>query len=388
MTQHKVLSDDSMTAMDEIARVLGQDAVILSTKKIGEKIEIIGSNDIKDILKSNKKIQKKPNFKELFSQVPLSNNSNNNKSNTIIKYSNNDNIKYSNNDKLLLEKNFVSKNDLENFKCDIKSILNESIITDLSSLNSHINDTNFIKLLKKGYSKKTVNNVFECLNKKEISRSISNFYTNLSDKLTYNLKDKLLNSKNIFITGLTGVGKTTICAKIASYFLDQSISSHNNDNVILINLGKTSPNKTSNLFNFGRVLNLNVFSFSEIEDLDKYLSKNHNKINIVDISNDFLMSKNFNNYLKVSLSDHRKLLLNVIQSGINYKSLKKQIGYFERISPINVLTKLDEIMVNSYDFSMYHDLDCRLGLLSGTNNIIDSIAFANSAILAQYMKDN
>ena len=34
MTQHKVLSDDSMTAMDEIARVLGQDAVILSTKKI------------------------------------------------------------------------------------------------------------------------------------------------------------------------------------------------------------------------------------------------------------------------------------------------------------------------------------------------------------------
>ena len=58
MTQHKVLSDDSMTAMDEIAKVLGQDAVILSTKKIGNKIEIIGSNDIQDILKSNKKIKK------------------------------------------------------------------------------------------------------------------------------------------------------------------------------------------------------------------------------------------------------------------------------------------------------------------------------------------
>ena len=74
MTQHKVLSDDSMTAMDEIARVLGQDAVILSTKKIGQKIEIIGSNDIKDILKSSKKNQKKPDFKELFSKAPLSKN--------------------------------------------------------------------------------------------------------------------------------------------------------------------------------------------------------------------------------------------------------------------------------------------------------------------------
>ena len=29
-----------------------------------------------------------------------------------------------------------------------------------------------------------------------------------------------------------------------------------------------------------------------------------------------------------------------------------------------------------------------IGLLSGTNNIIDSIAFANSLILAQYMKEN
>ena len=88
MTQHKVLSDDSMTAMDEIARVLGQDAVILSTKKIGEKIEIVGSNDIKDILKSNKKNQKKPNFKELFSNVPLSENKTDKKINSLIKNKN------------------------------------------------------------------------------------------------------------------------------------------------------------------------------------------------------------------------------------------------------------------------------------------------------------
>lgn len=380
MTQHKVLSDDSMTAMDEIAKVLGQDAVILSTKKIGEKIEIIGSNDIKDILKSNKKHQKKPNFKELFSKVPLSTNSSNNESKSIVNKNNNNNLS--------VEQSFISKKDFENFKLEIRSILNESIITDLNSLNSHIHDTNFIKLLKEGYSKKTINNVFEHLSKKEISRSISNFYSVLSSKLTYDLKDKLLNSKTILVAGLTGVGKTTICAKIASYLLDQSISHHNNDNITFVNFGKTSPNKSSNLFNFGRVLNLNVYSFSEIKDLNKYLSENQNKVTIVDISNDFLVDENFNKYLKMILTDHKKLLLNVIQSGINYKSLEKQVGYLDKFSPINVLTKLDEIVVNSYDFSMYHDLNCKLGLLSGTNNIIDSIAFANSLILAQYMKEN
>ena len=380
MTQHKVLSDDSMTAMDEIARVLGQDAVILSTKKIGQKIEIIGSNDIKDILKSSKKNQKKPDFKELFSKAPLSKNISNKNINTV--------IKNKNNEKLTSEENFVSKKDLEVFKCEIKSILNESIITDLNSLNNHIDDNNFIKLLNEGYSKKTINSIFENLNKKETSRSINNFYNVLSKKLTFDLKDKLLNSKTILVSGLSGVGKTTICAKIASYLLDQSTSSHNNDNITLINLGKKSPNKTSNLFNFGRVLNLNVYSFSEIENLDKYISENKNETIIVDISKDFLVDKNFNDYLKITHSDNRKLLLNVIQSGINFKSLEKQMSYLDGLSPINVLTKLDEIIVNSYDFSMYHDLNCKLGLLSGTNNIIDSIAFANSLILAQYMKEN
>ena len=380
MTQHKVLSDDSMTAMDEIARVLGQDAVILSTKKIGQKIEIIGSNDIKDILKSSKKNQKKPDFKELFSKVPLSQNITKNGINTVIKNKNSEN--------LTVEENFISKKDLEIFKCEIKSILNESIITDLNSLNNHIDDNNFIKLLNEGYSKKTINSIFENLNKKETSRSINNFYNFLSKKLTFNLKDKLLNSKTILVSGLSGVGKTTICAKIASYLLDQSTSYHNKDNITLINLGKPSPNKTSNLFNFGRVLNLNVYTFSEIENLDRYISENENKIIIVDISKDFLVDKNFNDYLKISHLDSRNLLLNVIQSGINFKSLEKQMSYLDGLSPINVLTKLDEIIVNSYDFSMYHDLNCKLGLLSGTNNIIDSIAFANSLILAQYMKEN
>ena len=380
MTQHKVLSDDSMTAMDEIARVLGQDAVILSTKKIGQKIEIIGSNDIKDILKSSKKNQKKPDFKELFSKAPLSKKISNNSINAV--------IKNNNNEKLTVEENFISKKDFEIFKYEIKSILNESIITDLNSLNNHIDDNNFIKLLNEGYSKKTINSIFENLNKKETSRSINNFYNVLSKKLTFDLKDKLLNSKTILVSGLSGVGKTTICAKIASYLLDQSTSSHNNDNINLVNLAKVSPNKTSNLFNFGRVLNLNVYSFSEIENLDKYISENKNKIIIVDISKDYLVDKNFNNYLKITHSDNRKLLLNVIQSGINFKSLEKQMSYLDGLSPINVLTKLDEIIVNSYDFSMYHDLNCKLGLLSGTNNIIDSIAFANSLILAQYMKEN
>ena len=380
MTQHKVISDDSMTAMDEISRVLGQDAVILSTKKVGEKIEIIGSNDIKDILKSNKKNFNKPNFKELFSNVPLTSNSND-KQNITVK---SEEKEISN----LSQKNLISKTQFEDFKTEIKSILNDSIMTDLNSLNNNIDNSDFIKLLKKGYSKKTINNVFNSLSKQEKPKSIMNFYSDLSKKLTFDLKEKLLSSKIIFVSGLTGVGKTSMCAKIASYLLDQTNTFKGNDKISLINLASTSPHKISNLVNYGRVLNLNVNSFSCVEDLENYILENKNKKIIIDISKEFLMDNKFYNYLKINLLQNKSILINIVQSGINFKSLEKQLSHLKELNPINALTKLDEITINSFDFSIYHDLNCKFGLLSGTNNIIDSIAFANSEVLAQYMKDN
>ena len=47
MTQHKVIADDSLSAMDEISRVLGKEAVILKTQKVNGKIEIIGKSSEK-----------------------------------------------------------------------------------------------------------------------------------------------------------------------------------------------------------------------------------------------------------------------------------------------------------------------------------------------------
>ena len=73
MTQHKVIAEDSLSAMDEISKVLGKDAVILKTEKINGKIQIIGSNNIEDVASSNaKKINKqKMNFSHLFSNHSL-----------------------------------------------------------------------------------------------------------------------------------------------------------------------------------------------------------------------------------------------------------------------------------------------------------------------------
>ena len=110
MTQHKVISEDSMTAMDEISKVLGKEAVILSTKKSNGKIEIIGSNDIIDVLKSKQSKTKsfKPSFQDLFTKEPLK------KDEKLYekKINNEKEISISSNDK----DNSLIKKELENFQ--------------------------------------------------------------------------------------------------------------------------------------------------------------------------------------------------------------------------------------------------------------------------------
>ena len=47
MTQHRVIAEDSLSAMDEISKVLGNDAVILETKKIKPHIPPRYTNRVK-----------------------------------------------------------------------------------------------------------------------------------------------------------------------------------------------------------------------------------------------------------------------------------------------------------------------------------------------------
>ena len=86
MTQHKVISEDSLSAMDEISKVLGKDAVILKTTKVNGKIEILGSNNIEDIASSNakKNVKQKSKFSHLFSNHNLEQKIQNRKVNNIL----------------------------------------------------------------------------------------------------------------------------------------------------------------------------------------------------------------------------------------------------------------------------------------------------------------
>jgi flagellar biosynthesis protein FlhF len=394
MTQHKVIADDSLSAMDEISRVLGKDAVILKTQKVNGKIEILGSNNIEDIASSNaKKINnKKNNFSHLFSNHNLENDNKVRKFNTIIKNENiknnisSQNVSAVNNDNF--DKNYVDIETFKKFTIKIENMLKNMIISDIDDFNKDKNNSLKIDLLKKGFSKKVISEFQEkIIDNKEIEDLELFFYHHLAKKLIFPYEDQIINSDVLFLNGPTGSGKTTLCAKISSYILDNLLSANEKHRLSIINFGPKSTDY-SELLNFGKLLNLNVDSFSSLNDLIQYIEENKIKRKlIIDVSQE---NKNLSGYIdyleKMSINKNCSNLL-TIPASTNKNMINSIMKYYKNSFPTIALTKLDESHISAEELSIFAELNCKIGILSGSRSIIGSIAFAKREVLAQYMKD-
>ncbi len=389
MTQHKVICEDSLSAMDEISRVLGKDAVILSTKKSNGKIEIIGSNDITDILKSqktNKISTDKLKFKELFSKHPIKKTQSIDKENRDNKVVEEEAITKS----IVNVKNHennIDLNILNDFKNDMEKLLQNMIVTDIDGVSNSLDKSLFLKLVRKGFSKQIINSIFQKLEILEMPKNEINFYKIISKKLVFSSKEKIDNSNVVFITGLTGVGKTTLSSKIVSYLLDNKTFINETNNISLINFSPKASNNVTDLINFGRLLNVNVHSLSDVNDLKKFLEVNKNRKLIIDVSKEFILNEEFMSYLRETSNKINYSILLAVQASANKRSILNQISLFDDLQPIIALTKLDETNVGSEELSIFAEINSKIGLLSSSKNIIDALAFAKDEILAQYMKE-
>ena len=72
---------------------------------------------------------------------------------------------------------------------------------------------------------------------------------------------------------------------------------------------------------------------------------------------------------------------------VDKNMIKSMMSLYKNSFPTIVLTKLDESQISAEELSIFAELKCKIGILSGSRSIINSLAFANSEVLAQYMKD-
>ncbi len=393
MTQHKVIAEDSLSAMDEISKVLGKDAVILKTTKVNGKIEILGSNNIEDIASSNAKkiVKQQSNFSHLFSNHNLEQKVQNRKVNNVL-----DEKKLNQNEHLenVVQTNIEDLNDkyvdvktFSKFTTKIEKLLKNMVVSDIDELYRSNNKSLTIELLKKGFSKNIISEFQEQnLNKEDIDAELL-FYHYLAKKLVLPHKDQIVDSEIIFINGPSGSGKTTLCSKIASHILDNKFVANEKDKLSIINFAPKSSNN-SELVNFGRLLNLNVSSISSMEDIIKFVNTNHdNKKLIIDVSQEIINTSGYIQYLeKITLNKKCSNLI-ALPASTNKNMIESIIRFYKDTFPVIGLTKLDEANINAEELSILGELNCKIGILSGSRSIIGSIAFAKREVLAQYMKD-
>ena len=393
MTQHKVISEDSLSAMDEISKVLGKDAVILKTTKVNGKIEILGSNNIEDIASSNAKkiVKQKSNFSHLFSNHNLEQKIQNRKVNNIL-----DEKKLNQNEHLEnvvqtniedLNAKYVDVKTFSQFTTKIEKLLKNMVVSDIDELYRSNNKSLTIELLKKGFSKNIISEFQEQnLNKEDIDVELL-FYHYLAKKLVLPYKDQIVDSEIIFINGPSGSGKTTLCSKIASHILDNKFVANEKDKLSIVNFAPKSSNN-SELVNFGRLLNLNVSSISSIEDIINLVNTNHNnKKLIIDVSQEIINTSGYIQYLEKLTLNKKCSNLIALPASTNKNMIESIIRFYKDTFPVIGLTKLDEANINAEELSILGELNCKIGILSGSRSIIGSIAFAKREVLAQYMKD-
>ena len=393
MTQHKVISEDSLSAMDEISKVLGKDAVILKTTKVNGKIEILGSNNIEDIASSNAKkiVKQKSNFSHLFSNHNLEQKIQNRKVDNIL-----DEKKLNQNEHLEnvvqtniedLNAKYVDVKTFSQFTTKIEKLLKNMVVSDIDELYRSNNKSLTIELLKQGFSKNIISEFQEQnLNKEDIDVELL-FYHYLAKKLVLSYKDQIADSEIIFINGPSGSGKTTLCSKIASYILDNKFVANEKDKLSIINFAPKSSNN-SELVNFGRLLNLNVSSISSIEDIINLVNTNHdNKKLIIDVSQEIINTSGYIQYLEKLTLNKKCSNLIALPASTNKNMIESIIRFYKDTFPVIGLTKLDEANINAEELSILGELNCKIGILSGSRSIIGSIAFAKREVLAQYMKD-
>ena len=193
----------------------------------------------------------------------------------------------------------------------------------------------------------------------------------------------MINARNIFIFGNSGSGKSTLSAKIASYLSDKKSTKEIN----FVDVSGSGSTHSDILRSYSRVLGFSIKDHKYF-DFNENQSAESSKINIFDFSGELNFSIQKIKEIKNSFPSFDFCSILTVQSGSNSEMINGITKKVEDIRPMVAITKLDECWVGAEEFSSLAINNARIGMVTGTKIIIDSIIEANENALTKYMKDN
>lgn len=380
MTTQMFKAKNMKSAMTLVNEEFGDNAVILSTKKSNGLVEIEAS-DNDEVIKSfpQKKIRNQ-DFSDIFMKKMDNEKFQANKLDFSKGYSSVDR----NDAKSYSEENM--KMDMNNLYRGLKEIQNEirgMVLTDESSLCDSLSYETPIRLRQDNFSSEIVNKLNYSYRGKTLEEGKVSFYRELAKRLSSSDFSRILKTNNIFIFGQSGSGKSTLAAKIAAFISDK----RNNVKINFVDVSNNSTNHSESLRSYSRVLG---FPMSELKNFNFLANKNNlsDNINIFDFCGDINFSIQKINEIKKNFKEFNFCSILAIQSGTSGKMINNVVSKVSSLKPMVAITKLDECWVGSEEFSALAMNNARIGLVTGTKVLIDSIIPANENSLTKYMKEN
>ena len=375
MTTQLFKARDMKTAMNLVNDEFGEKAIILSTKRNNGVIEVEASDNEEIIEIHKKNTEENKNFSNVFKKEISSSKVNKEKNNISYLGSKNSEKKVQKDESLKILQQIQKQID------NLKDEMNNMILTDQSGISDKLSYFTPIKLRQEKFHPEIINKLNYSFIGKNLEEGRISFFRELSKKLVSDDFSRLINSKNIFVFGNSGSGKSTLAAKIASYLSDKQSCK----NINFIDITNSCTGNSDTLRSYSRVLGFpvkhyNSFDFSNGESNDD--------INIFDFSGDINFGIQKIKEIKNSFPSFNFCSILTVPSGSNSEMIDGLSNKVSEIRPMIAITKLDECWVGAEEFSSLALNNARIGIVTGTKVLIDSIIEANENSLTKYMKEN
>ena len=377
MTTQLFKARDMKTAMNLVNNEFGEKAIILSTKKNNGVIEVEASDNEEIIEIHKKNAEENKSFSNVFKKEISSFKNLKDKQNDNISYLGSKNLEKNNNN----EESFEILKKIQNQIDSLKDEMNSMILTDQSGISDKLSHFTPIKLRQEKFHPAIVNKLNYSFIGKTIEEGRISFFRELSKKLASDDFSRFINSKNIFVFGNSGSGKSTLAAKIASYLSDKKGSK----NINFIDITNSSTGNSDTLRSYSRVLGFPVKHYNNFNFND---DGSNNEVNIFDFSGDLNFGIQKIKEIKNTFPSFNFCSILTLPSGSNSEMIDGLSKKVSEIRPMIAVTKLDECWVGAEEFSSLALNNARIGIVTGTKVLIDSIIEANENSLTKYMKEN
>ena len=377
MTTQLFKARDMKTAMNLVNNEFGEKAIILSTKKNNGVIEVEASDNEEIIEIHKKNTEENKSFSNVFKKEISSFKNLKDKKNDNISYLGSKNLEKNNNN----DESFEILKKIQNQIDSLKDEMNSMILTDQSGISDKLSHFTPIKLRQEKFHPAIVNKLNYSFIGKTIEEGRISFFRELSKKLASDDFSRFINSKNIFVFGNSGSGKSTLAAKIASYLSDKKGSK----NINFIDITNSSTGNSDTLRSYSRVLGFPVKHYNNFNFND---DGSNNEVNIFDFSGDLNFGIQKIKEIKNTFPSFNFCSILTLPSGSNSEMIDGLSKKVSEIRPMIAVTKLDECWVGAEEFSSLALNNARIGIVTGTKVLIDSIIEANENSLTKYMKEN